>query len=118
MLKLLALLCALSLIALAGCAVPAGGAADLYVSPEGNDAWSGRLPAPNADGTDGPLATVAKARDTVRAIRAESPARDTPVTVLLRGGRYELNETLELGPEDSNTTYAAFPGDVLSCIEQ
>ena len=32
-----------------------------YVSPEGNDTWSGRLDSPNAEGTDGPLGTLAQA---------------------------------------------------------
>jgi hypothetical protein len=29
----------------------------LYLSPSGNDAWSGTLPAPNPGKSDGPLAT-------------------------------------------------------------
>ena len=32
----------------------------VYVATDGNDAWSGRLPAPNREGTDGPLATLAR----------------------------------------------------------
>jgi hypothetical protein len=32
--------------------------ADYYVAPNGNDRWSGTLPAANAAGTDGPLATL------------------------------------------------------------
>ena len=32
--------------------------ADLYVSPEGNDLWSGSLQTPNAALTDGPLASL------------------------------------------------------------
>ena len=31
--------------------------ADFYVSPAGNDAWSGTLAEPKPDGRDGPLAT-------------------------------------------------------------
>jgi len=33
-------------------------AADLYVSPQGQDSWSGKLAAPNAERTDGPLASL------------------------------------------------------------
>ena len=44
-------------------------AAELYVATDGKDAWSGRLATPNARQTDGPLATLARARDAVRAIR-------------------------------------------------
>ena len=40
--------------------------ADWYVSPFGRDTWSGRLPQPNADGTDGPFATLARARAAMR----------------------------------------------------
>lgn len=71
-----------------------------YVSPQGNDAWSGRLPAPNAKRTDGPLATPAK---------AQAAARNLPgTTIFLRGGTYRLAQTLVLSPEDSGVTWAAF----------
>jgi len=40
-----------------------------YVSPDGNDKWSGTLPAPNAAKTDGPFATLARAQDQIRAMR-------------------------------------------------
>jgi parallel beta-helix repeat protein len=87
----------------------------IYVSPEGNDAWSGRLAAPNAARSDGPLATPAAARDAVRKLRAGgNPAG--PVSVQLRGGTYYLAEPLVLGPEDSGTAAAplvieAYPGE-------
>jgi len=32
-----------------------------YVATNGNDTWSGRLPAPNTAGTDGPFATLTRA---------------------------------------------------------
>src|SRR6058998_2957922 len=54
-----------------------------YVSPEGNDAWSGKLAATNVDKTDGPFATVGKARDTIRQLKAQGPLTQ-PVTVYLR----------------------------------
>ena len=44
-------------------------AADFYVAPNGNDAWSGKLQQPNAGRTDGPLATLQRARDEVRRMR-------------------------------------------------
>ena len=43
--------------------------ADLYVSPRGNDQWSGTLAAPKADGSDGPVATVERAQKLVRELR-------------------------------------------------
>lgn len=84
---------------------------DLYVSPQGNDQWSGMLAVPNAEGTDGPLATIAGARDVVRR-RKEAGELAGPVTVWLRGGRYPLAAPLVFGPEDSGPiTYAAYPGE-------
>ena len=38
-------------------------ASALYVAPNGNDNWSGTLSEPSADLTDGPLATLRRARD-------------------------------------------------------
>src|SRR5690606_5412672 len=73
----------------------------VYVSPEGNDAWSGALAEPNAQRTDGPVATPQKARDLVRAIRASQGANAAPVRVALRGGAYWLTEPLVLQPQDS-----------------
>jgi len=40
-----------------------------YVSPTGNDGWSGKLDEPNADKTDGPFATIAKAVEVLRQIK-------------------------------------------------
>jgi hypothetical protein len=64
---------------------------------------------------NGPFATIARARDAVRALRkARKP--DQAIQVVLRGGTYHLDTTLELGPEDSGAEkapviYAAAPGE-------
>jgi hypothetical protein len=71
-------------------------AATFYVSPEGNDAWSGEK-AHLANG-DGPFATLARAQ---RALRIAGGGE-----VVLAAGIYELAEPLVLGPEDSGTTAA------------
>ncbi len=86
-----------------------------FVSPSGNDAWSGKLAEPNRAGTDGPLATLARARDAIRTLKAGKPLRK-PVTVYLRGGVYTLAATLVFLPEDSGEpdcpiTYAAYRGE-------
>jgi hypothetical protein len=106
----------LTLIALASGTLPAPGRGDttLYVAPDGNDAWTGSLPAPNAQRTDGPVATPVHARDAARAARAKDPAH--PVTISLRGGTYFLDEPLALGPQDSGSAQAqivwsAFPNE-------
>jgi len=79
---------------------------DFYVATSGNDAWSGTLPEPNATGTDGPLATLMRARDRVRELRDADGNLPGPVTVLVRGGTYRLAETVALGPQDSGTPEA------------
>ena len=71
-------------------------AADWYVAPDGNDAWSGKLSAPNAAKTDGPFATLAKARDAIRGVKEKR-------TVYIRGGLYELPQGLKFSAEDSGT---------------
>jgi len=86
-----------------------------FVSPSGNDGWSGRLAAPNAAATDGPVATLAKARDLVRGLKAGG-GLTKPVEVILRGGFYALSKPLEFAPADSGTeacpvTYRAYPGE-------
>lgn len=40
--------------------------ADFYVSFKGDDSWSGTLPEPNADKTDGPFLTIERAQKAVR----------------------------------------------------
>lgn len=46
---------------------PTATATEFYVAPEGNDAWSGQLAEPNAEGTDGPWRTLKQAAARVSA---------------------------------------------------
>src|SRR5713226_3430050 len=64
-----------------------------YVSPDGNDTWSGKLAAANNDKTDGPFTTIGKARDAIRGLKAQGPLTQ-PFTVFIRGGLYTLREPL------------------------
>lgn len=96
-------------------AEPTAAAADFYVSPAGNDAWSGRLPAPNATGGDGPFATLARAQAAVRQAKENATTR-RPYAVLIRGGTYELSEPVVFTQADSGSaeapiTYASYPGE-------
>lgn len=77
----------------------------LYVSPRGNDAWSGALAAPARDGHDGPLATLAQALQRVRDRRREGPLA-APARIVLRGGLYPQPQPLELTAEDGGTAEA------------
>lgn len=88
---------------------------NLYVSPSGNDAWSGTLADPNAAGSDGPVKTVQRARDLIRERRATSGLTKA-VNVQLRGGVYPIAEAITFTPEDSGTakapiTYSAYAGE-------
>lgn len=84
---------------------------ELYVSTTGRDAWSGRLPEPNEDGTDGPFATLDRARREARELRT-SARLTAPLTVRLRDGVYRLSQPLAFGVDDSApVTYAAYPGE-------
>ncbi len=75
----------------------------LYVATNGSDQWSGRLGAPKADASDGPFATLARARDEIRKLKQAGPLPDGGVTVYVRGGVYALTRTLELGKQDGGT---------------
>ncbi len=80
-------------------------ATTLYVSPNGNDKWSGRLPKANDQKTDGPLASLVAARAAVRKMKQTSPAGllASPATIIVAAGRYEMKETLVLKPLDTGT---------------
>src|SRR5512135_1502860 len=68
----------------------------LYVSPVGSDRWSGRLVRPNARRTDGPLASIAGARDRLRVV-----AKGTPAVVQVGPGTYRIEQPIVFTPEDS-----------------
>jgi len=84
--------------------VPAMPHADFYVSPKGNDAWSGKFAQPNEMKTDGPFATIQKGQEAVRRLKR-------PGTVLIGKGTYQLAKPLVFTPKDSGDTYAAYPGE-------
>src|SRR5688500_6699543 len=98
----------------AGLAAAAPAATVFHVSTAGKDAWSGTLEAPNPSGSDGPKASLAGARDAVRALKARGPLADT-VLVRIAGGEYALAGTAVFTPADAGTPacpviYAAAPG--------
>lgn len=87
----------------------------MYVSTEGNNAWSGKMAQPNTQHSDGPFATLAAARDAIRRLKAQGPLT-RPVTVYVRGGTYILSEPLVFTVADSGTektpiSYTAFRGE-------
>ncbi|TWT52469.1 hypothetical protein Pla22_00930 [Rubripirellula amarantea] len=92
---------ALGLLAAVGfslllCKVGNVAAADFYVSNAGSDENNGSI--------DQPFASLIHARDMAR----KSSATDT---IWLRSGRYFLPQGMDLGVEDSNTTWQAFENE-------
>ncbi len=85
---------------------------NLYIATNGNDNWSGTLPSPNSKKTDGPLATFDGVLKKIQAIKTtfNDPDRynyrkkqivTEPVTVWVRGGRYELHQPLIFSHQES-----------------
>ncbi len=80
-------------------------AADFQVATNGSDA-----------ATSGPFATLERARDAARALRAAQPARTSPIVIRVGGGIHRLPRTFVLEPADSGTAAAplvfeAAPGE-------
>ena len=75
-----------------------------YVSPAGNDSWSGSMSRQADDKSDGPFATIARARDAVRQLRKAGSTY--PIEVVVADGTYFLNEPLTFTADDSGTQTA------------
>ena len=89
--------------------------AALYVAPNGSDSNSGSEAQP--------FATVAKAKEAIRAMNASNSLPDGGVTVYLRGGTYYMDEGMtftaeDSGREGSNITYTAYPGESVTISGQ
>jgi hypothetical protein len=78
--------------------------ADFYVATDGNDNWSGTLPAPNSKGTDGPFTTIGRAQTAVRSILSNPKGRTNPIQVMVRTGSYYVSQPLSFTSADSGTT--------------
>lgn len=76
-----------------------------YVSPSGNDRWTGRFATAKPGATDGPLASLHAARDRIRRLKAAGRLTE-PVTVLVGDGTYRLDKPLVFTFADSGTARA------------
>ena len=88
----------------------------LFVATDGNDNWSGRIAAPNTDKSDGPFATLERARDEIRILKQAGEMPDGGMTVEVRGGVYQREQPFVLSGEDSGSndapiTYRARKGE-------
>ncbi len=77
----------------------------LFVSTQGNDTWSGALTEPNAGKSDGPLATVAAARDRLRALKQQGGLPEGAI-VTIAGGVYRIESPIVFTPDDSGAPNA------------
>jgi parallel beta-helix repeat protein len=73
-----------------------------FVSANGSDAWSGTLPDNNKDKTDGPFASLQRAKQAVCSLK-KAGLNKGAVTVFMRGGLYALRKPVIFTPEDSGT---------------
>ncbi len=94
---------------------------NFYVSPQGNDGWSGTLSSPNRGRTDGPFATLERARDAIRYLKRQGKLPEGGVTVWLRGGIYFRQNPFTLTAEDSGTaaspiTYSAYRNEKVRIV--
>ncbi|HYN39481.1 MAG TPA: right-handed parallel beta-helix repeat-containing protein, partial [Rhodospirillales bacterium] len=118
------MLAALVLVLIASLLAPVGEAkaqqqaprTSIYVSPSGDDSRSGRRP--DGAGGDGPVATLERARDLVRAMKAGAGLPSGGVSVVLAPGTYRLAQPLELtdadsGGDDAPVVYRAAGGEVV-----
>lgn len=80
---------------------PSMAAEKFYVAPNGNDVWTGQLASPNRDQSDGPFATLERARDAIRELKNRSGLPPGGVTVDLGGGVYERSQAFKLTADDS-----------------
>lgn len=90
--------------------------ATFFVSPGGRDTWSGHLEGGNRSGSDGPFATLGRARDAIRALKTVGKYPAAGATIMLRGGIYELPAPFTLTPDDAGLSgapvvYCAYPGE-------
>ena len=84
---------------------------ELFVSTTGNDKWSGRLPEPNKQKTDGPKASLEGALKSY-AILKRGGRVDGEAAIRIRAGRYFLNQPMCIGPEHSGPlTISSFEGE-------
>jgi len=79
--------------------------ATFFVAVNGSDSWSGRLPEPNTNRTDGPLASLAAACRAARKVNNGQPRK-----VIIQAGRYFLDEPMELDAGDAGLTIESAPG--------
>ena len=109
------------IFAITGCTANQSKETVFYVSLNGNDSWSGKLPEPNSKKSDGAFATFERARDAIRELKKAGSLPEDGITVNIRGGIYPFSKTFKLTVEDSGTESApiiwrSYPGEEVRFI--
>ena len=81
-------------------------ALDLHVAVDGRDTWSGRLAKPTTANTDGPFATLERARDELRQLKRTGGLPSGGVIVWIGAGIHPRRQTLTLEAQDSGAASA------------
>ena len=98
---------------------------NIYISPNGDDSWSGKLPEPNKNETDGPIKTLNQLQKILpefQGVSYKNPlpsysscAVNKPCTVWMREGRYQLDKPLKFAPRNAAPlTFAAYKNEKVS----
>jgi hypothetical protein len=95
------ILLGIGLIFAIGGSIARGQSLKLFVTPDGNDRWSGLRALADAAGDNGPVASIQRAGEIVRERRPAGGAE-----VLISGGNYYLNRGLTFSSADSGTQNA------------
>lgn len=93
-----------ALCAMLACATVFAADINIHVAPNGDDKLHGTLAAVDTKAMDGPVATLARARDLVR--EARKAGAGPRANIILRAGTYYLDSTLQLDKQDSGTASA------------
>lgn len=77
-----------------------------YVATNGNDTWTGLLPAPNAGNTDGPFLTITKAQTSTHS--------GTIKRVVVRSGTYTLGANLVFTSSDNGCYWVTYQNELVT----
>jgi hypothetical protein len=79
-----------------------------FVATNGNDGWSGTLPAPTETKDDGPLRTVQEA---IRKTALPNASSNSAPMIFIRRGLHILDHPIVLSPTNSGLTILSYPGE-------
>ncbi len=80
-----------------------------FVATNGNDAWSGQLAGAKENTGKGPFANLPRALAAAREFKSGPGAKNSAVTIWVRGGTYFQTAPITLKPEDSNLKLLTYP---------